>query len=215
MNAADSPDRMPSKFIVFEGIEGVGKSTQLALAATWIESFGRSVVTTREPGGTLLGESLRALLLDRSANVCEDAELLLMFAARAQHIATVIRPALVRGDIVLCDRFTDASYAYQGGGRGIAIERIAALEQIVHPDLKPDLVVILDAPPQVVMPRLTARSCRDRIENESFEFFHRVREVYLRRARSNPTRYAIIEAAASVEQVRLRIADKLREICSA
>lgn len=202
------------RFIVFDGIEGVGKSTQLALTAAWLSAQGKRVVTTREPGGTPLGESLRSLLLDDSIDkVCEDAELLLMFAARAQHIATVIRPALMRGDIVLCDRFTDASYAYQGGGRGIPCERIEVLERLVHPDIKPDLVVILDASPQDAMRRLNERANRDRIEREAFEFFERVRDVYLHRAHAHPSRYLVVDAMDSIDRIQTEVANKLRDVC--
>lgn len=197
-------------FIVFEGIEGVGKSTQLQFAAEMLRKRGLTVITTREPGGTPLGESLRTILLDpRNRDICEEAELLMMFAARAQHLTKVIRPALDAGSVVLCDRFTDATYAYQGGGRGGVIKQIALLESLVHPDLQPDLVVLLDAPVNVALNRLSMRPGRDRFEQESLDFFNRARSTYLTRADNSRDRYVVLDASVPVEQVREQLQQTL------
>lgn len=200
---------MTGRFIVLEGIEGSGKSTQLPALAQWLNSRGFDVVQTREPGGTELGERVRSLLLDhRKAGMHSDTELLLMFAARAEHCRCVIEPALDACNWVLADRFTDATYAYQGGGRGIDPARIAALENWVQGDLRPDLVLMLDLPVAAGLSRIAGRGAPDRFESEKLGFFERVRSVYLERIRHEPLRYVRIDAADTVDQVQasLRVA---------
>jgi dTMP kinase len=207
---------MSGRFITVEGGEGVGKSSNLEFIRSRLEAAGKTVVVTREPGGTPLGEQVRALLLDhRHDGMSADAELLLMFAARAEHLAQVIRPALAEGEWVLCDRFTDATYAYQGGGRGIAAERIAVLEDWVQGALRPDLTLLLDAPVTVGMARAGRREGgADRFEREQTAFFERVRATYLERASRFPERYRVIDAgeplAAVQEQLRRTLDGFLR-----
>ena len=193
------------KFIVIEGAEGVGKSTNREFVHQQLQQNGIDVCCTREPGGTPLGEHLRSLLLEPGQSIGDDAELLLMFAARAEHLEEVIRPALQQGQWVLCDRFTDASYAYQGGGRGIDVERIASLERWVQRGLKPDLILLLDAPAAVGLQRVHKRGGIDRFEQEAIEFFERVRQTYLARAIGDPERYRIIDATQALEQVQAQI----------
>lgn len=189
-------------FITFEGIEGVGKSTQIRAAAAALEDLGIDVLVTREPGGTPMAESIREVLLARRDEpVHETTELLLMFAARAQHLETLIRPRLAAGQWVLCDRFTDATFAYQGGGRGVPRERIAQLEGLVQGDFRPDQVILLDAPVDVGMSRARHRGELDRFEQEAVGFFQRIRDAYLARARVDPRRYHIVDAAQSLEAV--------------
>ena len=189
-------------FITFEGTEGVGKSTQLATAAASLRAAGINVLVTREPGGTPMAEAIRELLLaPRDEPVHELTELLLMFAARAQHLHTRILPALGAGQWVLCDRFTDATYAYQGGGRGTSTERIELLETLVQGELRPDHVVLLDAPVETGMARARKRGELDRFEQETVEFFARIRATYLQRARYDPQRYHIIDAGQPLAQV--------------
>lgn len=193
---------MEGLFITVEGGEGAGKSTQMELIADWLAAQGRNVVRTREPGGTQLAETLREILLDkRNASLSSLTELLLMFASRAQHLDELIRPALQRGDTVLCDRFTDATWAYQGGGRGLPSSEIAALEQLVHGDLQPDLTLLLDLPVEEGMERAARRGESDRFERESLPFFERVRTAYLDRAVAEPGRFAVIDAAGDVDAV--------------
>jgi dTMP kinase len=195
---------MHGRFVTFEGTEGVGKTTNLDFVELRLRARGIDVVRTREPGGTALGERIRGLLLDPAAVPVDPiAELLLVFAARAQHLREVITPALERGAWVLCDRFTDATYAYQGGGRGVAFEDIARLEQLVHPDLQPDLTLYLDLPVAIGLARIEAVS-RDRFEREHAEFFERVRATYLDRARAS-SRFRIIAADGPLEEVQQRI----------
>lgn len=200
---------MTGRFITLEGGEGVGKSSNLEFIRRHLEASGKSVIITREPGGTPLGEQIRALLLDHRHNgMSADTELLLMFAARAEHLSRVIRPALVEGKWVLCDRFTDATYAYQGGGRGIAAQRIAVLENWVQGTLRPDLTLLLDAPVPVGMARAGQREgIADRFEREELAFFERVRQAYLQHTRCFPDRYRVIDAgqALAVVQERLRL----------
>ena len=186
----------PGRLITLEGIEGAGKTTQLARVSDYLQAAGCRVVVTREPGGTRLGESLRSLLLTpHPPALAADTELLLMFAARAEHLNQVVRPALDRGDWVVCDRFTDASYAYQGGGCGMAEPRIAALEDWVQGSLRPDCVLLLDVPVEQGRLRAMQRSQpADRFEREDSAFFERVRQAYLDRAHSDPERYRIIDA---------------------
>lgn len=193
-------------FITVEGIEGVGKTTNLEFIRQDLEMRGVEVIQTREPGGTPLAEEIRELLLTpRDEPVAELTELLLMFAARAQHIERCIRPALERGAWVLCDRFTDATYAYQGGGRGLDQSRIARLETLVQGALKPDLTILLDLPAREGMARARARSAPDRFESEAVAFFERVRHCYLQRAAAEPRRFAVIDAAPPLEQVQAEI----------
>jgi dTMP kinase len=207
------------RFITFEGGEGVGKSTQLRQTAAWLRDTGVEVVLTREPGGTPRAEALRQVLLERGDEpMPQSCELLLMFAARATHLANLIEPALARGAWVLCDRFTDATYAYQGGGRGLAEADIDALVRIVHPRRQPDLTLLLDAPVELGMARAQARNGHagpDRFESERAEFFERVRQCYLQRAAREPARFRVIDAGgdrSQVEQaVRAAVQPLLRE----
>lgn len=194
---------MPGKFITIEGGEGVGKTTNIAFIEARLRAAGIDVRVTREPGGTALGEDIRGLLLGhRHDGMASDTELLLMFAARAEHLAKVIKPALAAGQWVLCDRFTDATYAYQGGGRGIAREHIASLEQWVQGDLRPDLTVLLDVPIAVGLQRAGDRSAPDRFEREQSAFFERVRAAYLDLARLNPQRFRIVDTTQSLDAVQ-------------
>jgi dTMP kinase len=193
---------MRGRFITIEGGEGAGKSTIIDRIAGWLEKAGQRVVRTREPGGTELAEKLRAILLDReNVALSSKTELILVFAARAQHLAELIRPALQRGETVLCDRFTDATWAYQGGGRQLPREDIHTLEDLVHGDLQPDLTLLLDLPVEQGLERVSARGEADRFERESLSFFERVREAYLERAGSAPDRFVVIDASRSVEEV--------------
>ena len=197
---------MTGLFITLEGPEGAGKSTNREYLALQLRAAGLDVVLTREPGGTPLAERIREVLLapsDEPMNA--DAELLLMFAARAQHIAQVIRPALQRGAVVLCDRFTDATYAYQGGGRGLPVERIATLERFVQGDLQPDLTLIFDLPIEVGLARASARGRLDRFEQEGRAFFEAVRSAYLARAATDGQRYRIVDASQSLAEVQLAL----------
>lgn len=198
---------MLGRFITLEGGEGVGKSTNLEFIRRHLEAAGKTVIVTREPGGTPLGERIRGLLLDHGhGTMSGEAELLLVFAARAEHLSRVILPALAEGKWVLCDRFTDASYAYQGGGRGIALERIADLEAWVQGDLRPDLTVLLDAPVAVGMARAGRREgAADRFEREDLGFFERVRQSYRDQARRFPERYRVIDASQTLTAVQDRI----------
>jgi dTMP kinase len=197
-------------FITLEGGEGAGKSTQLAFVQEMLQerlgAAGKTLHVTREPGGTKLSEQIRELLLDyRQTAMDSDTELLLMFAARAQHLAQLIRPALEAGEWVLCDRFTDATYAYQGGGRGIDMARIAALEDWVQGSLRPDLTLLLDLPVDVGMARAGQRGELDRFEREKVDFFEKVRQTYRDRAKDEPERFRIIDAAQGIEQVQQQI----------
>ena len=194
---------MTGRFVTFEGIEGVGKSTQLERLRALLAAGGREVVATREPGGTPLAERIRGLVLERGEEgVPPAAELLLMFAARAVHTANRIRPALARGAWVLCDRYTDATYAYQGGGRGVADPTIAALAGLAHPDLQPDLTLLFDAPVGVALARARGRTAdADRIESETGVFFERVRAKYLELARRDPDRVRVIDATRDPDAI--------------
>jgi dTMP kinase len=196
------------RFITLEGGEGAGKSTNLAFVADWLRQRGITLITTREPGGTPLAEQIRSLLLEvREEPVAAVSELLLMFSARAQHLARVIEPALARGDWVLCDRFTDATYAYQGGGRGVDFRLITTLEELVQADLQPDLTLYLDLDPALAEARMEGRE-RDRFEREQAAFFARVRAVYLERA-AQFERFRVIDAGAPLAQVQSAIAASL------
>ena len=197
-------------FITVEGSEGAGKSTNMAFVEDYLRKAGRDVVVTREPGGTPLAEHIREILLGHSYDgMASDCELLLMFAARAEHLDKVIRPALAAGKIVLCDRFTDATYAYQGGGRGIPMDRIAILEQWVQGALRPDLTLFLDLPVADGMKRAGQRSAPDRFEAQQLEFFDRVRDAYLTLARQHPQRYRVIDASVPLEQVQMQLLTQL------
>ena len=201
-----------SAFITLEGIEGAGKSTCMVLAARLLEEAGHPPLQTREPGGTALGETLRELLLGhRHDGMAGDTELLLMFAARAEHLQNKILPALGAGRWVLCDRFTDATYAYQGGGRGIERERIQVLEQWVQRGFRPHLTLLLDLPPEVGLERAGKRSAPDRFEKETLDFFRRVREAYLDLARREPERFRVIDAARPLQEVEAQVSRALGE----
>lgn len=200
---------MPGRFITIEGVEGVGKSTNLGFVAATLQAAGHTVRLTREPGGTPLGERVRQLLLHGDAPVDPLAELLLMFAARAAHLREVIEPALAAGEWVVCDRFTDATYAYQGGGRGLPETAIATLETLVQGSRRPDLTLLLDAPPEVTDPRLRARAPADRFEQEAAAFFARVRASYLARAAREPGRVRLIRTDRPLPEVQADIARAL------
>lgn len=194
---------MTGLFITLEGPEGAGKSTNREYLAERLRAAGIEVLLTREPGGTPLAERIREVLLTPVEEVMNaDTELLLVFAARAQHLATVIRPALARGAVVLCDRFTDSTYAYQGAGRGLSLERIAALEDFVQGDLRPDLTLVFDLPVDVGLARASARGRLDRFEQEGQVFFQKVREAFLARAAAAPQRYVLVDAAQPLAQVQ-------------
>jgi len=201
-------------FITFEGIDGAGKSTHVAWSAQFLRGRGIALTLTREPGGTALGEKLRELLLATEGHIHAETEALLMFAARRQHIEEVIRPALVRGDCVLCDRFTDASFAYQGGGRGVEKKKLAALEAWVHPDLQPDLTVLFDVSAQVGQDRVARIKSPDRFERESAEFFVRVREAYLERMAESPHRFVRIDGSRAIPDIQRELEEKLTAVLS-
>lgn len=193
---------MSGRFITLEGIEGVGKSTNLEFVANWLCDRGESVVITREPGGTPLAERLRNALLESEGQVPPMAELLLMFAARSSHLRDLVEPALARGDWVLCDRFTDATYAYQGGGRQLDPGLITTLERAVQGERRPDLTLLLDAAPEATASRRSQRGTEDRFEREQTEFFRRVRNTYLERAAAEPQRIQVIDAARPLAEVQ-------------
>lgn len=198
MTAAKKP-----LFITLEGGEGAGKSTAIKYLQQQLCRLNVDVLTTREPGGTLIAEQIREILLKKQTESLTSAtELLLVFAGRAQHIANVIRPALAKGQWVICDRFTDASFAYQGGGRGVSWSMIEALEQFVQEGLQPDVTILLDAPPHLGLKRIRRRAELDRIEAEKIDFFKRVREAYLERAKQDPNRFIIIDTSKSLATVK-------------
>jgi len=204
----------PPRFITLEGIEGAGKSTAIQFIQSWMQQANIPHLLTREPGGTEIAEAIRSVLLLKNyqEKMAADTELLLMFASRAQHLAHVIMPALQRGEWVICDRFTDATYAYQGGGRGIPYDRIAQIETWVQGPMRPDRVILLDLPAAIGMERVKKRQLQsDRIEQEKISFFERVREAYLGRAQADPERYRVIDASQSLEKVQLGIADILAQ----
>ena len=194
-------------FITFEGIDGAGKSTHIGFVTDYLSGRGKTVVSSREPGGTPLGEKLRDLLLHEKMHL--ETEALLMFASRREHMAQVIEPALARGDWVLSDRFTDASFAYQSGGRGLDRGRLEALEQWVHPDLQPDLTLLFDVPLAVARQRLDATRTLDRFEREQADFFEKCRNEYLRRAAEFPGRIVVVDSTRSIEAIRLHMAEVL------
>ncbi len=196
--------------ISFEGIDGAGKSTHIGFVADFLTARGVSVVTTREPGGTALGEQLRHLLLHQEMHV--ETEALLMFAARSEHIAELIAPAMARGDWVITDRFSDASFAYQGGGRGLDRSKLEALEQWVHPDLQPDLTFLFDVPLSVARARLAASRTLDKFEREQHDFFEATRNEYLRRAAQFPERFRIIDSSRPIVEIQEHLAQLLHQL---
>jgi len=193
------------RFVTFEGIDGAGKSTQIAFVDGWLRARGVDVLLTREPGGTPIGETLREMILHRPME--PRTETLLMFAARCEHVLAVIEPALAAGRWVLCDRFTDATYAYQSGGRGIAEADVAVLERWVHPRLQPDLTLLFDLEPQIAAGRLARAQRSDRFEAEQRDFFTRVREHYLARARAEPHRFAVVDTSQDKPVVQGRLVE--------
>lgn len=203
------------KFITLEGIDGAGKSTQLGWLAALLRARGKSVVVTREPGGTPLGERLRDLLLDNRAGMHPETEALLMFAARREHLDKVILPALHRGEWVVCDRFTDASFAYQGGGRGLPAGKLVELEYWVQGQLQPDLTLYFDVPVELGRRRTSRVKQPDRFEKEQDEFFRKVRDGYLERARSFPKRIVVVNAGRSLEEVNKTVEDIVTSIYGA
>lgn len=199
-------------FISLEGGEGAGKSTQQKRIVRWLSEQGRSVVEAREPGGTIVSEQIRQVLLDtRNAGLSATAELLMMFAARSQLVTEVILPALADGKVIVCDRFADASYAYQGGGRQLGADTVATVERLVLKGLQPDLTLLFDVPVELGMTRVAGRGEADRFEIESFGFFERVRNTYLKRASVNPQRFRVIDASQDQEQVWKQVEKVLQE----
>ena len=200
------------KFITVEGVEGAGKSTNIGLIADLIREAGHKVVLTREPGGTQLGERVRRILLDKAEHgMTPMAELLLMFAARTQHVEELIKPALAAGSWVVCDRFTDSSYAYQGAGRGLGEDMVASLEQMVLREFRPDLVLILDLDVKTGLSRATASAQADRFESEEQAFFEKARRAFVKRAASHK-RYRLVDASGDLDQVRAEIRSVMGEV---
>ncbi len=211
MTQAGAP--FPGLFITLEGVEGVGKTTNLDFIVSWLRDRGVDPVVTREPGGTPLAEELRGFLLQPRTEAMDSlTELLVVFAARAQHFRTKIMPALQQGRWVVCDRFTDATYAYQGGGRGVDTALIATLEQLVQGPHQPDKTILLDMEVAAGLERARQRSAADRFESEDLQFFHAVRDAYLRRVGQEPDRFAVIDAAQPLDQVQRDIAAVLRAL---
>lgn len=203
-------------FITLEGSEGVGKTSNMAFIKSLLQQQQIDFIETREPGGTPLGEALREMLLGEAfKGMSDDTELMLMFAARAEHVAQVIKPALAKGQWVLCDRFTDATYAYQGGGRQLDMQRIAGLENWVLGELRPHLTILLDAPVEVGRERAGKRSAPDRFEQERDAFFNRVRETYLARAKAEPQRIKVVDAAQDLPDVQAQIKEILEQYIQA
>lgn len=211
MAAADDSRMQRGAFITLEGIEGAGKTTQIQGLRDFLHREGVAVQCTREPGGTPLGERLRSILLDpATGSITPEAELLLIFSARAEHLARVVQPALAAGHWVVCDRFTDASYAYQGGGRRLGSARVAALETWLQGDLRPDLTILLDLPAELGLARSAGRGQLDRMEQEQIDFFARVRRAYLEQSERAPSRYLVIDAQPSEAEVSATIATGLQ-----
>lgn len=198
------------RFITLEGVDGAGKSTHIAWLVDYLRSQGHNVVSTREPGGTALGEQLRDVLLHQPMTL--ETETLLMFAARCEHINQVIRPALQAGAWVVCDRFTDATYAYQGGGRELGADRVRTLEQWVHPDLQPHRTWLFDVPLDVARERLSATRTLDRFEQEDAAFFERTRRAYHDRVSRDPARFLVVDATRSIEQIRLQLTADIQRL---
>jgi dTMP kinase len=201
---------MRGKFITLEGIDGAGKSTHLHWLADWVREQGQQVVVTREPGGTPLGEMLRDMLLGQHMHV--ETETLLMFAARREHIDKVIVPAIQKGHWVISDRFTDATFAYQGGGRGIPLDKLQALEQWVQNELQPDLTLLFDVPLEVSRARLALNPALDRFEQEKQDFFERVRAAYLARAQAFPQRMRVVDSTRSIADIRTELESLLKAL---
>lgn len=200
-------------FLTLEGVDGAGKSTHVEWIVSHLRDLGVNVVSTREPGGTPLGEKLRNLLLHEPMHL--ECETLLMFAARAEHLQSVIEPALSRGDFVVCDRFTDATFAYQGGGRQLGYDKVAVLENWVHPNRQPDRTWLFDVPLSVARERLNRTRDQDRFEKEADSFFERTREVYLQRANKAPERFRIIDSTQSIDEIRLQLAEDISSLLKA
>lgn len=201
------------KFITIEGSEGSGKSTNINFIQDYLKQKNIPFILTREPGGTPIAEKIRDLLLDKAnTSLCDDAELLLMFAARAQHLNELIIPALESGKWVISDRFTDASYAYQGGGRGLSWQKIAQLEQWVQGDLRPDATILLDIPVDKGMERVRERGETDRFEQEQLSFFKRIRDAYLKLAQENPERFYIIDTLPAIEEVHQQLHQVMEQL---
>ena len=198
------------KFISFEGIDGAGKSTHIGFVSDWLGERGKTVVTSREPGGTAVGEKLRDMLLHEKMHL--ETEALLMFASRREHIAQVIEPAIARGDWVISDRFTDASFAYQGGGRGLDRSKMEALEHWVHPHLQPDLTLLFDVPLDVARARLDATRTLDKFEQEQADFFSACRNEYLRRAAQFPQRIVVVDSTQTIAAIRLQLSAILEKL---
>ena len=198
------------KFITFEGIDGAGKSTHIGFVTDFLAARGKTVVSSREPGGTPLGEKLRDLLLHEKMHL--ETEALLMFASRREHMARVIEPALARGDWVLSDRFTDASFAYQSGGRGLDRAKLEALEQWVHPALQPYLTLLFDVPLEVARQRLDATRTLDKFEREQADFFEKCRNEYLRRAAQFPERIVVVDSTRSIADIQVRLGEVLEKL---
>ncbi len=204
-------------FLTIEGCEGAGKTTAKGVVLQWLKAAGHEFIETREPGGTPLAEQLRSLVLSEHEEIVTDTtELLMVFAARSQNLSQRIEPALAEGKVVVCDRFTDATYAYQGGGRGIDEQRIAILERLVQGDRRPDMTLLLDIEPELGLARAKGRAIEqggslDRIEQEAIEFFHRVRNVYLERAQRFPNQYLVIDGGQSIAEVEASIIKALQE----
>ncbi|OUS29345.1 dTMP kinase [Gammaproteobacteria bacterium 45_16_T64] len=215
MTKNTNPSAHVGRFLTVEGVEGVGKTTNIDFISGWLEGQGIPYIHTREPGGTPLAEEIRELLLaPRKEQVAPTAELLMMFAARAQHVEQVIKPALADGKWVLCDRFTDATYAYQGGGRKMDFNKIAQLESMVQGEFRPDAVILLDLPVAVGLARAAKRGALDRFEQEAESFFQGVRDTYLARAKESPSRYWLVDAEKSLDNVQDQIAHILNKIVS-
>lgn len=201
---------VPGKFISFEGIDGAGKSTHIAFVADFLKARGKTVVSSREPGGTAVGEQLRDMLLHEKMHL--ETETLLMFASRREHMAQVIEPALARGDWVISDRFTDASFAYQGGGRGLDRAKMEALEHWVHPHLQPALTLLFDVPLDVARARLDASRTLDKFEQEKQDFFAACRNEYLRRAEQFPERIVVVDSTRSIAEIRATLTGILEKL---
>ncbi len=199
-----------AKFITFEGVDGAGKSTHIAWFAETLRKRGIDVLLTREPGGTPLGELLREILLNQPMH--PETEAMLMFAARREHVEQVIKPALARGTWVISDRFSDASFAYQGGGRGVPVEKLEQLESWVHADLQPDLTLLFDIPVEIARQRLSNNVSLDRFEQEKSDFFVKVRNAYLARSQKNPARFAIIRAEKTPDEVKVTLQEIISSI---
>jgi len=208
----DTEEMFQGKFITFEGTEGVGKSTQIHLCEKYLKTKNISCLVTREPGGTKLGERVRDILLNKdNTDIDNMTELLLMFSARAQHLAEVIYPALKDGDWVLCDRFTDASYAYQGGGRGVSFASIKRIESVVQDGFKPDLTILLSGDIETGMRRVSKRGEKDRFELEELEFFERVRHSYLKIAKASPERFSVVDADQTIDKAALAVQAAMKQ----